>query len=231
MLGLWVLISVVGLVFGVRIAVRGGAERALLKRLRQMPTTRISDGVAGRQIKICGRIRALAGTFATPLGEECIGYEAVARAGYDGTGPLLARAQTWSDFLVEDDSGTAVVRIKNARLLLYPTRLRQMAATSDAEVERFISQCSDRPIPNVLLYVESAIRDGAFVQVIGTATEEATGSGAPHGYREAPKRLALVDGGPELEMIVSTYSPHVMRPMVLRNRPMDQGALDALVAD
>lgn len=207
-------------------------KRDWLRRLATTAVTAVAEVQAGRQVKVTGRVRLAGDPFVTPVGaERCAIYEASVHEGGDGSGAKLARAAQRSDFFVEDGGGKLLVRAESALLLLYPTCLRQATRWNkvDEKVELFIQQKGGKAgATGPLLYTEAALRDGDFVQVIGMATEELdpTASG-PHTHREPARRVTLV-AAPGTELLVSSYSPHVIRIFQLPDRDVDQGALDAL---
>jgi hypothetical protein len=234
------LISIVVAVLGVYSIVRRlgrwkdrGEERRLLRRLRQTPASLIAESHEGREIKIEGRLRLLQASYETPHARErCAVFEAYAREGRDGSGAPLAYAVARADFAVEDDSSRAIIRVEGAKLLLYPTHLRQQSARQiDSEIADFIRQYGDGRSPaGGFLYCEAALREGEFVQVLGWASREATNDPtAVHTAREPAAGLVL-RAAPEAELLISSYSPHAISLFALPDRNLDQGALDAVAA-
>lgn len=209
-------------------------ERSLLERLRHTPASLIADAHDGTDIRIEGRVRLLHATHETPCGRErCAVFEAEARERRDGCGDQLAHAVVRGDFAVEDESGRAVIRAEGARLLLYPTLLRQQSLSAlEPTIAEFIEQhgIDGRRPAGAFLYSEAALREGEFVQVLGRASREAaTDPAVVHAVRE-PAAAVVLRAAPDAQLLISSYSPHAISLFALPDRQLDQGALDAVAA-
>jgi E3 Ubiquitin ligase len=209
-------------------------QRSWLARLRHIQIAPIADVEEGREVKIQGRVRLRGEGFVTPCARHaCAVYEAYAHDRRDGCGDVLGRVDERADFVVEDETGAVVVRVSGAKLLLYPTHLRQqpLGGGKDADVAEFFRvHAKVEPAIGALLYVEAALRDGDLVQVLGFATCEQDDARQPSQLHRQPAARLVLAAMPDKEMIISSYSPHDVRLFSIPNRTFDQGALDAIVA-
>src|SRR5262249_7763126 len=90
------------------------------RRLRKYTRTPIASARTGEIVKIVGWVRASAPLFTAPLtGASCVWYYtrvAPWRPSYDD-GPPVAESR-WQDLHIDDDSGSAVVRMDRAEVRL-----------------------------------------------------------------------------------------------------------------
>ena len=98
--------------------------------LLQYGRTAIARARMGEVVKIVGRLRATATPFTAPLtGATCVWYRTVAQT-WDGFlySPRRIIEHKWQDFFVDDDSGSALVRMQGAEVSL--EEMRAAGATS-----------------------------------------------------------------------------------------------------
>ena len=92
--------------------------------LFQYGRTAIARARMGEMVKIVGRLRATATPFTAPLtGATCVWYRTVAQT-WDGFlySPRRIIEHKWQDFFVDDDSGSALVRMQGAEVSLEEMR-------------------------------------------------------------------------------------------------------------
>jgi hypothetical protein len=164
-----------------------------LPKLRSFSRTRISEAKSGELVKVVGRVRLLDAPLSAPTsGRPCALFHKVV---IDPAAP--ARRDVVSDdlqvrdFLVDDDSGSALVRVTAGAKL----SVRWADRRSDTSP-------SDRPAFDVY---ESVLEEGHPVAVLGLALWEPDPSPdarSPLSYREMPMRLVLIPMG-DAPLVVS----------------------------
>ena len=167
--------------------------------LFQYGRTAIARARMGEMVKIVGRLRATATPFTAPLtGATCVWYRTVAQT-WDGFlySPRRIIEHKWQDFFVDDDSGSALVRMQGAEVSLEEMRAgwcyeppapwdERGAATEN--VRRFLAahgfdlryhrrsilerMLSEAPKKRGARYREVVLREGDTVAVLGKAVQE-----------------------------------------------------------
>jgi hypothetical protein len=201
--------------------------------LLQYPRTSIDRARMGDTIKIVGRLRGTGTTFTAPLtGATCLWYRTVAQT-WDGFlySPRRIVEHKWQDFFVDDDSGSALIRMSGAVVSLEGMRAawsyeppapwdeRNLVPTEN--VRRFLAahgfelryhrrsilerMLSEAPKERGARYREVVLRAGDRVAVLGKAVEERDPTAAPTGFRQPAMRVALGDPS-EAVVIVSNES-------------------------
>ncbi len=201
------------------------------RQLQKYGRTPIASARAGEMVKIVGWVRASGSAFTAPLtGESCVWY--VTRVEpyqpWYAAGPPVIEVRS-QDFLVDDDSGSAVVRMDHAEVRLAGMSdawQREASSADDTYVAmtsliRAFLEARGVPIryqpetmfqsllfgvrpPNELraYYREDVLREGTRVAVLGRAWQEPDPTAAPINLREPAFRLVL--GEASHGVIVST---------------------------
>jgi hypothetical protein len=196
--------------------------------LQQWRRTSIADARMGQMIKIVGKLRGTAAPFTAPLGGvSCLWYRTVVQT-WDGFlySPRRIIEQRAQDLYVDDDTGSALVRMQGAEVSLAGMRsawsyeppapwevessattenVRQFLAAHGFELsyhrrsilERMLSE---EPKKRGARYREVALRPGDRVAVLGTALQEPDPTAAPVGFRQPALRLVL-GGAPDVAIV------------------------------
>ncbi|HXT99412.1 MAG TPA: hypothetical protein VN903_00375 [Polyangia bacterium] len=197
--------------------------------LLQYERTAIDRARLGETIKIVGRLRATRPAFTSPLtGATCVWYRAVAQT-WDGFiySPRRIVEHKWQDFYVDDESGSALIRMQSAEVSLEEMRTpwcfeppapwdERSAATTD-NVRRFLAahgfelryhrrsilerMLSEAPKKRGARFREVVLRDGDRIAVLGKAVQEPDPTAVSAGYRQPAMRVVL--GEPPDAVIVS----------------------------
>jgi hypothetical protein len=172
------------------------SRERVLRLVRRTRRRAIGDLQAGRAA-IVGTVRSVGAPLEAPFsGRKCIAWAASVSARSDGEGRLLAggkvlRDQGCADFLVEDDSGSALIRpVPAYRLFLsQPTRwVRGVSDDVPTNVQRFLSAHN---LPDgAFSYRESILEEGAEVLVLGRVDFEPDAHRTA-GYRDHSLRPVL----------------------------------------
>jgi hypothetical protein len=161
----------------------------------RLPRVLIRDVAPQRRTRIVGKVRLLGEPLAAPLSARpCCAWDARVA---DGSNAELLREIGKQDFVVEDETGRALVRAETARIIVkrdgsYQSQGRQ--ATSPQEA--FLARHGRLP-SGELNYREGALTPGETVAVVGTPWHEPDPDPkAGAAFREMPMRLVF--GGADL---------------------------------
>jgi len=166
-------------------------------RVPRARRARVADVRDGAPTTIVGRVRFAGASTEAPLsGRRVCFYEAAtsaADAGYPyyTTALRTAPERHALDFLVEDDSGMALIRVDDSTYFDAPERLvPRKAERLHAFLDRRYGGANDL---TGWLSFERVLEEGALVEVRGVGTwEPAADSAAPFaGYRDASRRLVM----------------------------------------
>lgn len=164
----------------------------------------IRDVRAGRPAKIGGRVRLTGPALMAPLtGRRCAGYEVEVREREDAWQRIVTEV-AGTDFLVEDEGGTALIKTEQALLILaedgeavvsglaLPERLtallQRQGRLREAELQYDLED---------LYFVERILVPGKRVSVVGVGGwEPNTDPQAAHSYRAMAEHLVLRTQGP-----------------------------------
>jgi hypothetical protein len=214
------------LVDGAKSAYHGYACRE--GTLLQYSTTWISQARMGDTVKIVGKVRATAAPFTAPLtGATCLWYRTVAQT-WDGFlySPRRITESKSQDFFVDDDSGSALIRMQGAVVSLEemragwsyepPAPWEDPGTAPTENVERFLvshgyelryhqrsileRMLSEAPKQRGARYREVVLREGDRVAVLGKAVEERDPTAAPMGLRQPMLRIVL--GEPSESVVI-----------------------------
>jgi len=187
--------------------------------LLQYRRTPISRARMGERVKIVGRLRASAPQFKAPLtGATCVWYRTVAQT-WDGFlySPRRIVEHESQDVYVDDDTGSALVRMQAAEVSLEEMRTgwcyeppapwddHRNAATEN--VQRFLAahgfelryfprsilerMLSEAPKTRGARYREVVLRVGDRVAVLGEAVRQPDPSAPADGFRRSVLQLVL----------------------------------------
>lgn len=166
-----------GLLLFVRLLFRELGVDGALRRVRRVPIEQVKDG---QIVKTVGRLAHIGTSLTAPLsGRPCVYYELTVQRrmgrGKASRWVPIAREERWQDFLLQDETGRALVRVDS------PT----------------IISCSQKQ-PTLgegpkLRYQERRLEAGEVVAVMGRGTwERELQSGMGFGgYREPPRFLVV----------------------------------------
>jgi hypothetical protein len=172
------------------------------RALRRLRPTRIADARDGVLVKITGKVAPAAGALAAPISQRACVYYHVLHEERGVTMVNAARFERWSeageeedvcDFLVEDASGTAVVKAREVDWPLVILGSGAWTQTVDLEAGQRTR--------------EAVLAPGDTITVAGWARWDATSVAdpkAPPGlYRDGPRRRLIVHATRHVPLIVS----------------------------
>ncbi len=197
--------------------------------LLQYQRTAIDRARMGETIKVVGRLRGTGATFTAPLtGATCVWYRTVAQT-WDGFlySPRRIIEHKWQDFIVDDDSGSALIRMQGAEVSLEemrapwsfepPAPWDERSAATTENVRRFLAahgfelryhrrsilerMLSEEPKKRGARFREVVLREGDRIAVLGKAVHEPDPTAFSVGLRQPALRVVL--GEPPDGVIVS----------------------------
>jgi hypothetical protein len=176
----------------------------LRRRLRKAPTKRINELADDELGKVVGRARRIDDGLVGPLtGRPCVYFIAVVEerrsTGKSSYWKQIIRESRGVPFMLEDDSGRALVDATAARIMLdFDGRSSSGSFDDPSETERaFLSRHGEKGqgwiFNRTLRYREAVIADGETIAVLGAGTREPDPDAMPSdAYRaELPTRLRL----------------------------------------
>ncbi|HEX8796535.1 MAG TPA: hypothetical protein VF765_36545 [Polyangiaceae bacterium] len=174
--------------------------RRLLRSLKRSPIGSISEG----PVKIAGKLRLAGRSLRAPLsGRTCAVYdvEVIERRQVD---QVILQDRLACDFLVDDGTGTALVRVGDGRggqlelAIVHDAKYASgLLKDATAELERYLSTFGEKSTATFanryLRYREGAFEPGEHIVVCGLARREPDPEGAAEraSYRDAPTRLVI----------------------------------------
>jgi hypothetical protein len=186
--------------------------------LFQYERTAIAKARMGEMVKIVGRLRATTTLFTAPLtGATCVWYRTIAQT-WDGFlySPRRIVEHKWQDFFVEDESGSALIRMQGAEVSLEEMRgswcyeppapwdergaatenVRRFLAAHGFELHYFPRSILERMLTEVpkkrgARYREVVLREGDTVAVLGKAVQEPDPTAASVAFRQPALRVVL----------------------------------------
>jgi len=171
-------------------------KRALRKAAR-WPIAELPENTHGR---IVGRARAVEKTLTSPLtGRTCVYYVVQVNKGDGKAKEMLFRESKGVPFMIEDDTGRALVDPSDSQITLEFDRATASGyfdpatPVEQALLERYGIASKGWVFNKVLDYSESVIEIGETVAVLGSGIREPDPDAEPNAaYRgEAPTRLRL----------------------------------------
>jgi hypothetical protein len=187
--------------------------------LFQYERTAIAKARMGEMVKIVGRLRATTTLFTAPLtGATCVWYRTIAQT-WDGFlySPRRIIEHKWQDFFVEDDTGSALVRMQGAEVSLEemrgpwcyepPAPWDDLNNAATENVRRFLAahgfelsyhkrsilerMRSEEPKKRGARYREFVLREGDRVAVLGEAVRQPDPAVPADGLRRPVLQLVL----------------------------------------
>lgn len=193
------------------------AERRVKRLMRKIPRTLIHDVRDGQAVKIVGKLRFLGAPLNGPLSGRRCGYYlfTVTENPNRKDEKELVRDEQRRDFILEDPTGRALVRVAHA--LVFAKRDRKLHSGLFAEpspaLTELLSRHHQSPVGYFfnrdLKYEESVLGEIEDVAVGGVARWEADPDGESSSYRDPPRRLVIEAVG-KVPLFV-TDDPTVMR--------------------
>lgn len=189
-------------------------ERSLKRALKQAPRVTVREAREGALVRLSGRAEMIDdGWLRAPLtGRPCAAYvvlvEEYRKRGKSGSWRTLIREDAALEFELHDETGRARVRPGTPRMALERDAGFRSGLLQDAtpELEAFLARHGERSegwlLNRRLRYREGVLAQGEPVAAYGRACweDDPSPTAAGGGYRDRPRRLALVPppGGPML---------------------------------
>jgi len=208
-------LALVGTAYVLRMAYVSDAAR-IRRALRNTGKSEVESAPEGQVIKLIGTLSCAGEPLRAPLSERpCSAYEVLVRT--EGkSAHRVVRDAAHADFWLNDGTGTALVRMKDAKVSIHQDTHRRSGTFNKAtpELEAFLRKHGKTSIDTAfgasfnrpLRYEEGVLAAGETVAVVGYATREADVSpgAAPGDSRFGrAKRLVLQSNGDAMPLYVS----------------------------
>jgi hypothetical protein len=189
---------------GLGLAVYGRFSRAgrACHAARRAPRTTIARAPTGTTVTLVGRIRLLRSTLVAPLTGRRCGYYVIAPfaayGGHDHTAtasPPVAREEDGCEFILDDGTGLATVRVDDVALMDDPGCLQP---GSDAQQRAMLERRGLSASSNDWTLHEWTLGEGDLVAVSGVVQDRAgtvTSVDAATGYRARPREVVIGPSG------------------------------------
>ncbi len=174
-------------------------RRRWRQHLRRLRRTRIAEARAGT-VKLVGHVRVLEHTLVAPLTERrCVAWRTLVKdQSGEGSSTMIDDRRAF-DFLIDDGTGVASIRVAAAELELSYDGYRSSGLLKDApeHIEAFLARHGKKSttlfgLHRTLEYAEGVLEPGEEVVVCGTARWEPDPDPRnAQGYRETPMRLTV----------------------------------------
>jgi hypothetical protein len=155
--------------------------------LRATRPTTIADIAVGKLVKVVGRIRAAGPRLTAPFAQApCVFYRCTA---WDDSGPppgFVCGEQRAQDFLVEDPSGMALVRIDSISSEVF-VDMNRCVKWQDISAQRQLLERHGQTFRASCYFLEERLDEGAVVSVRGRVSWEVHEAGEGGSLREAPQ--------------------------------------------
>jgi hypothetical protein len=186
--------------------------------LLQYRRTPIARARPGETVKIVGKLRASAPAFTAPLtGATCVWYRTIAQT-WDGFlySPRRITEHRFQDLFVDDDTGSALIRMQAAEVSLEEMRAGwcfeppapwELNNAATENVARFLvahgyalnyfprsileRMLSEAPKKRGARYKEHVLRQGDRVAVLGGAVRQPDPAAPANGFRQPVLQLVL----------------------------------------
>lgn len=190
--------------------------RAKLKKAARVQIGELQEGVAAR---IVGKAKVLDGkVLAGPLTERaCVAYvgvvEQMKRHGDHRAWKTVARHQDGVTFLVEDDSGRAVVEVDGARLAIdFDQEDLMEAKYSTDKIEKFVEAHGTRGITldrahGKVRFREAVVELDELVAVLGAGVAEPDPDGVPDDAYRGTQRMRMRMASSKRDPVLISDSP------------------------
>jgi hypothetical protein len=191
-------------------------EARLKRKMRALRPTPIDKAVSGQVTKLVGKLVPVAPPILAPLsGKPCAFYEVVVeewrRTGRSGSYVRVIHETNGQDFLLEDATGRAFVRIAGAQTVVVRDGKFKSGTFNDASptLQTFLDKHGRKSTGLLgfnkgMRYYEGVFEPGETVTVVGVAAREHDPDPAAGfaGYREQPTRVIMARAG-EQPLLVS----------------------------
>lgn len=196
------------------------ADEKTIREMRRVPRYRIADAPGGELVRIVGTLWEGARTMEAPLsGRICAGYRI--RGVVEEMNPDVFHEERCYDFVVEDESGRAIVKASRLRAVLAFDREAHSDALEDSpSLRKRVLLDRHGPardpefgIATGIRFREGALVAGETVAVVGLARWENDPDLFAHheaggGYRGSARKMRLVVEPPAGEAVRVTDEPH-----------------------
>ena len=173
------------------------AEETLKRKVRAARRWKIGEIPEGTLGRIVGRAGALRETLFAPItGRTCVYYVVELRE-HQADMVTIVREERGVAFVVEDDSGRAVVEPEGAKLVLTTDARTSSGGIGDAPTPpelAFLRRHGVGERGRVLTYHEAIIEIGEPVAVVGAGMREHDPDAPAGMYRETAMRLRMTSG-------------------------------------
>lgn len=163
-------------------------------RLRRTKHYRIADLPENKRGRIVGTVQPHEGTLVAPFSQRpCVYYEAsVFRP--DPEARTYAKESIGIPFILDDNTGTAVIDPRNGRVQIYVDVLLDFGRVSRANVGALLARCRVNPALAewpLLRYMEARIEIGEQLAVVGSGIRDSMSHG-DEGYRDTKASRILM---------------------------------------
>jgi hypothetical protein len=198
-------------------------DQVVRRAIRRVRVTKIQDVEEGEKTRIVGRARGTH-TLRAPLsGRACLHWRVVVEEYRStlsrfssGTWDTVTDDSQGTDFYIDDDSGSALVRAARVQVVL-TTDARSSSdfrRPASPALERFLSRHGHSSRNKRIRYGEGIVEAGETVTAVGIGQWETDPDASPHagdGYRNMIKPRRLVLESPHEEPILVSDEPELTR--------------------
>lgn len=209
-------LALIGAAFVIRMEYVSDGAR-IRRALKNTAKSEVASAPEGQLIKLIGTLSCVGEPLRAPLSERpCSCYEVTVRVEGKNGGHRIVRDAARADFWLNDGTGTALVRMKDAKVSIHQDTHKRSGTFKKAtpELEAFLHKHGQTSIDvafgvsfnRPLRYEEGVLEAGETVAVVGYATREADVSpgAAPGDSRYGrPERLVLQSNGDAMPLYVS----------------------------
>ena len=193
------------------VARRVRADPSPLRKLGAVKSRMIRDALDGEPVKVLGVAHAAKEPLVAPLsGRECVAWKVeVEEGGIRDRVTTLIRAKDLCDFVLEDDSGRALVKPLTSELAIDRDQTYSLGSDASPRLEAFLEK--HRVDKSVLGFTRNlTLREGVLavgeeVAVLGMGRWETDPDPRPDDagdYRKAPRRFVMEDDA-EVKLTIS----------------------------
>lgn len=178
----------------------------------------IAQAGEGQLVRVSGAIQPMETVLTSPLSKKpCVFFETTVEeyrsSGKSGKWVTIIRETNACDFFIKDETGRAVIKTANMRVLPVKDYEQTSGTLNDAtpELEAFLTKHGHKSTGWIfnknLRYREGVFSPGERIAVLGFARREQDPdpTAAGSGYRDTPKRLVL-EAPPNGELLASDES-------------------------
>lgn len=188
-------------------------EAKLTRLLKAAPRYSIQAAPESQQIKLVGRVSYLSEPLVAPLsGRRCACYQIIVqekRGGKNKHWVEIIRDEDRRDFMLTDETGRALIKAQDAKLLIDRDGKFTSGTFNDAtpELNAFLEKFGKEStgffgLNRTMRYYEGIIEDTEDVVVCGVARRVPDVEGAAGDYREQGTRLELEHRSEEQPLIL-----------------------------